>query len=305
MSKKAVRGTVITVVILIVLIILSFNIFTQVPTGNTGVVVTFGKVESYVLDEGMHFKTPWQKVVKMDNRTQKASLELQAFSSDIQQVDVNCAVNYSVDRATSQDLYRNVGEFYYSTVMEPRINEIVKSVFTKYSAEKLIASRDALSGQIEELLSPEMKAYGIAIISVSIENIDFTDVYTEAVEKKQVAEQSKLQAQIEQDQKIIEEKSAAEREIIKADAAASVQKINADANAYSVGVKATAEAEANRQVADSLTDEIIAYVQANRWNGVLPQFYGADGTLPILDMRNQTTTQSTAQETTPAADTAK
>ena len=32
----------------------------KVPTGHTGVVVTFGKVENRTLDSGMHFKAPWQ-----------------------------------------------------------------------------------------------------------------------------------------------------------------------------------------------------------------------------------------------------
>lgn len=290
MQKKTVGAITIAAVVIILLIITVSNIFAQVPTGHTGVVVTFGKVETYVLGEGIHFKIPWQKVVKMDNRAQKASLDMQAFSSDIQQVDVICAVNYSVDRATSQDLYRNVGEYYYTTVMEPRIHELVKAVFTKFSADKLVANRESLSGMVEQLLAPEMKVYGIQLINISIEDIDFTDVFTEAVEKKQVAEQSKLQAQIEQDQKIMEEQSQAEREVIRAEAAASVLKIDADAKAYAVEVQAKAEAEANLKIAASLTDEIIAYVEANNWNGVLPQFYGSDGMLPILDMKNNTPT---------------
>ena len=57
-----------------------------VPTGHTGVVTTFGKVENTTLDSGVHFVLPWQKVVKMDNRVQKATVTLACFSSDIQEV---------------------------------------------------------------------------------------------------------------------------------------------------------------------------------------------------------------------------
>ena len=53
---------------------------------------------------------------------------------------------------------------------------------------------------------------------------------------------------------------------------------------YSIEVKAEAEAEANKQIAESITKELIEYIEANGWNGELPQFYGADGMLPILDM---------------------
>jgi len=282
--KKSTKVGVIFVVLIALAAITSFFCFAQIPTGHTGVVTTFGKVENYVLDEGIHFKLPWQKVINMDNRAQRASVEMQAFSSDIQQVDIVCTVNYSVDRETSQNLYRNVGEHYYLTVMEPRINENVKAVFTKYSADSLVEKREELSSKVGELLAPEMKVYGIELISVSIEDMDFTDVFTDAVEQKQVAEQSKLQATIEQEQKVMEAEKDAERKVIAAKAEADVKKLEAEAEAYSTEVKAEAEAEANRKLAESITDELIKYIEANGWDGVLPQIYGSDGVLPILDM---------------------
>ena len=283
MSKKTIRNLIVVVIVIAALSALSGTMFIQVPTGHTGVVTTFGKVEDYVLSEGINFKMPWQKVIRMDNRAQKESITTQAFSSDIQQVDITCTVNFSVDRETSQNLYRNVGEFYYDTVMLPRINEDVKAVFTKYSADSLMTNRENLSNEIKDILAPEMKVFGIEIMSVSVENIDFTDVFTDAVEQKQVAEQARLQAQIEQEQKTMEENAKAEREVIAAEAAAEVAKIDADAKAYAVEVQAKAEAEANEKLAASITDELIAYNEINQWDGALPQFYGAEGMLPILD----------------------
>ena len=121
------------------------------------------------------------------------------------------------------------------------------------------------------------------IISISIENIDFTDIFTDAVEAKQVAEQSKLQAEIEQAQKIMEEESNAKRQVIAAEAEAEVQKIKAEAEAYKVKVQAEAEAEANLNIAKSITDELLSYQEIQQWNGELPAIYGSDGILPILD----------------------
>ena len=42
----------------------------SVPTGHTGVVVTFGKVENYTFEAGVHVKLPYSDVINMDNRTQ-------------------------------------------------------------------------------------------------------------------------------------------------------------------------------------------------------------------------------------------
>lgn len=283
--KKGVKGLIIAAVIVVALIIISVNICVSIPTGHTGVVTTFGKVETYVLDEGIHFKLPWQKVVTMDNRTQKGSVTMQAFSSDIQQVDVVCTVNYGVNRATSQELYKNVGVSYYDTVMLPRLNESIKAVFSKYTAENLIGQREQLSNQILEILSPEMNAYGIDISAISVENIDFTDVFTDAVEAKQVAEQAKLQATIEQEQKTIEEKAVAERKAISAEAEANVQKIQAEAEAYATKIQAEAEAEANSKISSSMTEALLKYIEIKQWNGVLPEIYSGNGgsLIPIIN----------------------
>ncbi len=290
MKKSKIVAIILAIAAVALLLILGTTVTTTVPTGHTGVVVTFGHVEDYVLGEGLHFKLPWQQVIKMDNRTQKSQLNFQAFSSDIQQVDVACSVNFSVDKETSQNLYKNIGVSYYTTVVEPRILENVKSIIAKYSAENLIQSRETLSGQVKEILGPEMKVYGIEVLSIAIEDIDFTDVFTNAVEAKQVAEQSKLQATIEQEQKNMEQEADAKRKVIAAEAEAEVAKIQADADAYAVEVQAQAEAEANQKLAASLTDLLIKYNETLQWNGELPQIVGSDTVLPVIDCEDLTST---------------
>ncbi len=281
-NKKTVVSIVIFAIVVIAAAVVSFSCFVSVPAGHTGVVVSFGKVEDYVLDEGLHGKLPWQEVINMDNRAQKEVLTMSAFSSDIQQVEVNCSINFSVDKETSQNLFRHVGESYYAKVVEPRIYENLKSVFAKYSAENLVGMREVLSDEIEGLLAPEMKEYGIELINISVEDIDFTDVFTDAVEAKQVAEQAKLQAQTEQEQKTMEQQAAAERDVIAAQAEADVKKIEADAAAYSISVQAQAEADANAKIAASLTPELIDYTEIEQWDGKLPEIYGADSVIPVL-----------------------
>ena len=290
MKKGKILAVVVTVIIVAIIVILSATATTSVPTGHTGVVVTFGHVEDYVLGEGLHLKLPWQQVIKMDNRAQKAQLNFQAFSSDIQQVDVSCSVNFSVDKETSQNLYKNIGVSYYATVVEPRILENVKSIIAKYTAENLIQSRDTLSNQVKELLGPELKKYGIEVLSIAIEDIDFTDVFTNAVEDKQVAEQSKLQATIEQAQKTMEQEEDAKRKVIAAQAEAEVAKIQADADAYAVEVQAKAEAEANEKLAASLTEMLVKYNEIMQWNGELPQIVGSETVLPVIEMEKDSTT---------------
>lgn len=91
-------------------------------------ITLFGRVSEDTYGEGLHAKNPLARVVVMDNRTQKETVTMQAFSSDIQQVDVIATVNFHVPRDACSELYQKVGLGYYEQVMEPRVQEGVKAV---------------------------------------------------------------------------------------------------------------------------------------------------------------------------------
>jgi len=220
----------------------------------------------------------------MDNREQRTPFAVNAFSSDIQQTSVTGSVNYMIDKSTAMTLYKEVGVGYQNVLIQPRILEDVKAVFSRYTAENLIASRDDLSNSIEGLLQNDLEQYGIIVMSVSIEDIDFTDVFTNAVEAKQVAAQEKLTAETKQQQAIMEAEAAAERQKIAAEAAAEVQKVEADAEAYATKTKAEAEAEANRMLSESLTQSLIDYQYSKAWDGKLPTTMLGEGSVPVLNV---------------------
>ncbi len=274
-EKKGLANLVTVVGALFCAGILLLSCFETVPTGHTGVVTTFGRVENTTLDSGVHFKLPWQKVVKMDNRVQKQTVTMPCFSSDIQEVNMVYTLNYQIKKSDAQNIYRTIGESYYQTVVQPCIAESVKVATAQYTAEQLVGSRSELAEKIEADLTQKLLAYNIELVSTSIENMDFTDAFTDAVEAKQVAQQNKLRAETEAEQKVVEAKAAAE-----------VRKVNADAEAYEVRAKAEAEAEANRLISESLTQSLIDYTYAQAWNGKLPTVMTGDGSsmIPVLDV---------------------
>lgn len=262
-----------------------------VPTGYTGILTTFGRVEDRTVSSGINFIAPWQKIVKMDNRTQKVQIQTSAFSSDIQQVDLTISVNYCIDQSTAQTLYKTVGTNYYDNVMFPRIQENTKAVFSQYTAENLIAKRDELSDMVAETTAKDLANYGITIVSISIEDIDFTDAFTNAVEAKQVAAQNKLTAETEQAQKTMEEEAAAERAVIAAQAEADKAIIAANADLEVVKVQAEAalyagekEAEMNKRISESLTPELINYYWIKQWVGELPKTVLSNGLNYMIDL---------------------
>ena len=272
-------------IILLIGIIFLANSCSSVPAGHTGILTTFGKVEDRILTEGLNWKSPFQKVIKMDNRTQKKVEEFQAFSSDIQEVNIMLAVNYSINQETAQNLYRTVGVEYYTNIVYPRLLESTKSVFSSYTAEQLIGNRENLSNEIKDLVIPDVARYGIIISDISVQDIDFTDAFTNAVEAKQVAAQDKLTAETKQAQLTMEAEQEAHRQVIKAQADAEQAKIAAQADLEVTKIQADAaeyaglkEAAKNKAISEWLTPDLLQYYYIQQWDGKLPTYMLGENT---------------------------
>ena len=300
-----------------------FGCISSVTTGNTGVVTTFGKVEDFTLEAGFHLKAPWNKVVEMDNRVQKSTIQMSCFSSDIQEVTMSYTINYQIDKANAQEIYKTIGVNYYTTIIEPSVFEAVKVATAKYTAEQLVQTRSNLAVDIENILSDSLGKYNIKVASTAIEDMDFTDAFTTAVEAKQVAEQKKKQAEIEQaqalaqaenDKKIAETNAKADAEVakIKAEADMEVAKIGADSAEYqgkkeaSIALQRLASINGWSVVCDSETglnklyksdgtevtndelkigaENLIKYYYVEAWNGELPETMLGEDSNTLIDI---------------------
>ena len=258
-NKKIVKIAIIAVIVLVVGVII-FSSFTVVSAGHTGVVLTFGAVEDTELDEGLHFKIPFiQRVVQINNRTQKIETEGSASSKDLQIVSYVVAVNYHVNDDSSASLYQNVGTDYGSVIVVPAIQESIKAVSAQYTAEELITKRQAVGDQIKEALSEKINQYGLTVEIFNIVNFDFSEEFNAAVEAKQTAQQNALKA--EQDLARIEVEAK--------------QKIT----------QAEAEAESIRLIQEALakSPDYVDYIKWNKWNGELPTVMGDSDILLSMD----------------------
>ena len=289
-EKALKRGLGVAAVILAVMILV--NLCTVIiSAGHTGVVSTFGRISEDVLQEGFHMKAPWRKVTIMDNRISKLEVETEAFSSDLQTISVNLAVNYRVDTAKSYYIIKNIGRSYEGVLVTPTVNEVLKSILSSYTAEQSITNRALISSDILDGLNAKLNTSGIYVSDINIIDFDFSDTYIDAIEAKQVAEQQKLKAQIEQEQLTMEKEAQAKREIIAAEAALEVSKIEAEAVEYA-GQK---EAAANKAISESVTPELVEYYKIQRWDGALPGITGADSIITMVSPDG--TAAGTAQQT--------
>lgn len=164
-------------------------------------------------------------------------------------------------------------------LINPAVNEVLKSIVAKYTAEQSITNRAMISKALIDGLNEKLSRDGIAVTDVNIIDFDFSDTYISAIEAKQVAEQTYQKAKTEQSQKTMEKEAEAERKIIDANAALEVSKIEAEAVEYA-GQK---EAAANNAIAGSLSSQLVEYYKVQQWDGKLPTVTGTDNAIINMD----------------------
>ena len=256
---SSVKKIIVTVIVVLIALIIVLNAFTAVTSGHTGVVTTFGKVSDQVLSEGLHFKIPFvQNIILVDNRVQKAEAECSSASKDLQTVRSTIAVNYKIMNSYSASVYKNIGMDYESVIITPAIQECVKAVTARYTAEELITNRQTVSDLMSEQLKEKISSYGIDIQIFNIISFEFTEEYNAAIEAKQTAQQNALKA--EQD----------------------LQRIKVEAE--QTVAEAEAEAEAYRLKSEQITPEIILMSYIDKWDGRLPTVASGDSGAMMLDI---------------------
>ncbi len=265
--KKILLWAVIAIVALIVV----GSAFVVVPAGSSGVVVTLGKVSDQPLQEGLHLKIPMIQTVEiMSNKIQKIEVDAPAVSEDLQSISSSIAVNFRIGTQSASYIYQNIGQDYQSIMLLPAVQESMKSVTAKYTAEELITERAQVSQEVQATLEDKVKSYGIVIEKFNIVNFEFSAEFDAAIEAKQVAEQNLIKTKTEQEQALVIAEAEAKKKVIEA-----------EAEAEAILKKAEAQAEANRKVSASLSEELIEYSKVEKWNGELPVATGGNTFMDI------------------------
>jgi len=241
----------------IIAIVLLFSSIYTISAGQRGVLLTFGKPSMDAVQEGLHFKVPFaQRVRKMEVRTQKIETGANAASRDLQDVQTTIALNFHLSQSQVPNLYQEVGLSYVERIINPAIQESVKAVQAKFTAEELVSRRTEVRAQIQQTLTDRLAKYYIVVDDFNIVDFQFSEEFDNAIEAKVTAEQQMLKA--EMDLKRIEVEK--------------LQKIT----------QAEAEAESIRiqSIALSQNKDILELRAIEKWDGVLPKVTG--GATPFI-----------------------
>ncbi|MFH7029398.1 MAG: prohibitin family protein [Heteroscytonema crispum UTEX LB 1556] len=248
MIDKKKRNFVIKLTLSIALITIIFFPFVMVNAGERGVLMKFGEVQDKILGEGLHLIIPIVNTVKkLSVRVQKQESSAEASSKDLQEVYTDVALNWHIVPKEANLIFQQIGDEkeVVDKIINPAVEEVLKAVMAKYTAEEIITKRGEVKAGVDDLLTTRLANYHVAVDDISLVHVHFSERFSDAVEAKQIAEQ----------------------EVKRADFVAlkAVKEAEAKVNL------ARGEAEAQRLIRETLTPDILQKQTLEKWDGKLPK----------------------------------
>jgi regulator of protease activity HflC (stomatin/prohibitin superfamily) len=245
----------------ILLLILGYSSCGTVSYGERGVLLRFGAVTGNVKNEGLYFKLPFIDHVEiLDIKTKKSEVDADASTKDLQMVTSKVALNYHINPSGIAQFFQKFGNNFEPNVLDPGLQEILKAVTARYTAEEVITKREQVREDTNVLLKERFLPQGMVIDGLNIVNFHFSKVFNDAIEAKVTAEQNALAAKNKLEQ-------------VKFEAQQMVEAANGKAKAIQVEASAIAN------------NPLVLQLRAlEKWNGILPQYVGS-GSIPFIQIK--------------------
>ena len=176
----------------IFMLIVVFGSWFTVQPGEVAIKTRMGRiVDSY--NEGVHFKIPmFEDITKFHIRIVRDDIVTDAFSQDLQPMNVRLAIGHRIDKDNVVEVYRSMGPNYLQTIIDPNVQEVFKAITAKYPADQIIAKRNEVVEALNAEIKGRMKSKQIIVTDIAVTDLHFSDKFIQAVEEKQVAEQDAL-----------------------------------------------------------------------------------------------------------------
>lgn len=237
-----------------------------VGAGQRGVLLRFGAVTGTVKDEGLYFKIPFaEQVVLMSTQIQKYTAAVGSSSKDLQVVTTAVTLNYQLNASSVGETYRNMRQDYESRVIQPYIQEAVKSTTANFDAEQLITRRPQVKDELQHLLAERLAPLGIGVIQLSITDFQFSSTFQDSIEAKVKAVQQALEAE-----------NALRR--VQFEAQQAITRAQAEAKGLELQ-----KAQITPQLLELRRIEVQGRA-VEKWNGVMPTVVTSGGPVPMLDV---------------------
>ena len=266
MAEKATILNVGAVFLGLILLILGCSI-TFVPTGYIGIRTAYGQISGSPVSTGIHFHVPFvENIHKMNCKQQEIVFDKdKIWSETSERTEVyaeNIVVDYQINAEYGAWIWSNIEEWDTNLVKRTSVESGLKAAFKQYN-DTDVTDRSKIEKTAKEYIQKSLNTkYNnqvVTVISVTISNINFSDAYNDAIEKKAQAKLSAEEQAYENQKTIDQAKAEAEK-----------QRIEAQGKAEAKIIEAEAEAEANEKISKSITPEVLQREWIQKWNGKTP-----------------------------------
>ena len=235
----------------------------KIDTGHVGVVYSInGGVQDEVLGQGWHIVSPTDRVIEYPVRTQNKNYEhLSVATTDGKTIHMPVSINYHVDPERASAVFNKFGNVPVETLedgyIKTRINDALRNTVSDYTVIEAFGERIGdIKLEVIELAKADLDKDGIIIEDIML-------AAPEPDTETQAAIDDRVRATQELERKITDieiAKSEAERKRIEAEG----------------------EAEANRIIQESLSEEVLQQQLIEKWKGNYPIQIGGEGV--IIDL---------------------
>lgn len=249
---KTIVGVTISVIIVIILL-LSIG---TVPANHVGIVYNAfgGGVQDKTLQNGIYLKKPFvDKIYTISTELNTVQLDkVTTQTLDGQYIDTTIDVKYKISNESAMEAFKlykkDTVENINNNVVKPIVQRAIEKVTVKYDVFEILGvKRNEVYDEIEVSVRKELSNFGLNYKSLTILDSDAKDEIEKAIENEAVAQQQIKVAQQNKEKVKVETETAILQE---------------QANAEKTLIKAQAEAKANKEVANSLTEELVKYKEA-------------------------------------------
>lgn len=220
---------------LIIIIGIFSSMFKQIDAGKVGVKSLYGKVQSDVLESGLHLVNPLLDITVFDVQTQNYTMSaihdegskegddaIRVLSNDGLEVVIDLTVLYRVIPGDAPKILKGIGENYTDKIVRPVTRTRIRDNAVYYDAVALYSTkRNEFQQRIFKTIEADFKSRGLILEQLLIRNINLPASVKTTIESKINAEQEAQKMQFV----LQKEKQEAERKRVEAQGIADYQRI--------------------------------------------------------------------------------
>jgi len=201
-DPKKIRKYVAYGVIGLILLVLFLMSWQSVDPGEQGFIYRqYGggiDFEEEPVDEGTYFIAPWNEMITYSVRQATAKYVSTVMDINGTNIEVDIAVRYSISKGKCNKLHTQHGRNYIEFIND-KSKGAIKDVIGRYTYEQVYSSkREALEGEIEELLKDDFVKNNLTLAYVEIADVNLPTNIAQQITEKETQKQRNLTAKEKQ-----------------------------------------------------------------------------------------------------------